>query len=86
MDNRLSQETWIVVVSPKTGKRLAVPCSGNRSKIAVVLKAQKAIGGFGDTDVELTGRELQQFFGSWRAYKNAANKIVETPVDYPPDG
>ena len=77
VDNKLTNQAWIVVVSPRTGKRLAIPCNWPRQGLAVVFKAREALQDFGDTTVQLTSRELQQFYGAWRAYKNMDDRACE---------
>lgn len=76
MDNRLASEAWIVVVSPRTGKRLAMPCQYN---LAVVSKAMAKIQGFGDTTIDLPASDLQEFYMAWRERQDTEMD------DYPAD-
>ena len=67
MDNKLASESWVVVVSPKTGNRLAIPC---KDSLTVVLKARTVIESFGDAFVDLTAEDLKEFHSAWIDYQN----------------
>lgn len=73
----MSNECWLVVESPRTGKRLSIPCTWPKKNLDVVYKARKAIPEFGEAYVELTSSDLRKFYGTWRSYKNMDNRACE---------
>lgn len=75
VDNKIANEVWIVVVSPRTGNRLAVPCDWSEREIGVVLKTREALQDFGDTTLEFTAHELREFYETWRAYNGLDDRL-----------
>jgi hypothetical protein len=71
VDNRLADQAWIVVVSPRTGKRLSMPCFGDTP---IIVKTLNELQGFGDTVIEFTAWELLLFKNAWKRFQKQEAK------------
>ena len=65
--NGIDNSLWIVLVSPKTGKRIAMPA--NYAADVVVCATTEALAGEeGAVWVELQPRDLVAFYNMWKVY------------------
>jgi hypothetical protein len=69
--NGLDKTTWIVVVSPTNGKKMSMPCGASPKTPQVICKAQEALRGFGNTILNFSSIELNEYYNAWKKFRKS---------------